>query len=65
MLEVKVLVGELFAVDGLAAGTVEGSEVTTLDHELLNDAVENGTCKQVELARRLKRKYEGVEECRL
>lgn len=41
MLEVEVLVGEFFAVDGLTTGTVERSEVTTLDHELLDHPVEN------------------------
>lgn len=41
MLEVEVLIGELFAVDRLAAGTVERSEVTTLNHELLDHTVEN------------------------
>lgn len=41
MLEVEVLVGELFAVDRLAAGSVEGSKVTSLDHELFDHAVEN------------------------
>jgi hypothetical protein len=41
MLEIEVLVGELFAVDRLAAGTVECGEVTTLNHELLDHTVEN------------------------
>jgi hypothetical protein len=41
MLEVEVLVGELFTVDGLAAGTVERGKVTTLNHELLDNAVED------------------------
>ena len=43
MLEVEVLVGEFLAVDRLAASPVKGSEITTLDHELLNHTVENRT----------------------
>lgn len=42
MLELKVLILELLAVDGLATGTIAGSEVTTLNHELLYDAMEAG-----------------------
>ena len=37
------LVGELVAVDGLAAGAVVVGEVATLAHEALDDAVEAGT----------------------
>lgn len=44
MLEVEILIGELLAVDRFAAGTVERSKVTTLDHELLDDPVENRVC---------------------
>ena len=40
MLELEVLIGELVAVDGLAAGAVALGEVTALDHEVLDDAVE-------------------------
>lgn len=40
MLLLKVLVVELLAVDALAASSVAGGEVTALDHELLDDAVE-------------------------
>lgn len=40
MLELKVLISELVAVDGLAAGSVSFGEVATLNHELLDDAVE-------------------------
>jgi len=43
VLEIEVLIGELLAVDGLAAGTVAVGEVTSLDHEVLNDAVETAT----------------------
>ena len=40
VLELEVLIWELLAVDGLAASSVAVGEVTTLDHELLDDAVE-------------------------
>ena len=39
-LELEVLIGELRAIDGLAAGAVAIGEVATLDHEILDDAVE-------------------------
>lgn len=42
MLQLEVFVGELVAVDGLAAGTVALGKVTTLDHEVLDDTVEGG-----------------------
>merc|ERR1719370_1801259 len=37
-----ILVGELVAVDGLAAGAVAAGEVTSLAHEAGNDAMEGG-----------------------
>ena len=40
MLECEVLVGELLAVDRLAAGAVAVGEIATLTHELRDDAVE-------------------------
>jgi hypothetical protein len=40
VLELKVLVLELFSVDALTASTIASSEVTTLDHERLDDTVE-------------------------
>lgn len=40
MLQLEVLVLKLLAVDALAAGAVAIGEVTTLDHELLDDTVE-------------------------
>jgi len=36
----KVLVGKLLAVDRFTTGSVAAGEVTTLKHELRNDAVE-------------------------
>jgi hypothetical protein len=43
VLELEVLVGELLAVDRLAARAVAAREVTTLAHELLDDAVEGAS----------------------
>ena len=42
MFEIKILVLELFAIDGLAAGAVTVGKITALDHELLDNPVENG-----------------------
>lgn len=42
MLELEVLVGELLAVDGLSTSSVSVGEVSTLDHELLDDTMEGG-----------------------
>ena len=41
MLQLEVLVRELLAVDGLAAGAVALGEVAALEHEVLDDAVED------------------------
>ena len=43
VLEREVLVRELGAVDGLSTGTVSGGEVTSLAHEVCDDAVEAGS----------------------
>ena len=42
VLDGEALVGELLAVDGLAAAAVTVGEVAALEHELGNDAVEDG-----------------------
>jgi hypothetical protein len=42
VLEGKVLISKLVTVDGLTTGTVVVGEVTTLEHELGNDTVEDG-----------------------
>lgn len=42
MLPVEVLVVELLAIDGFAACAGSLSEVTALDHKVLDDAVEDG-----------------------
>ena len=42
MLQLKVLILELFAVDGFPSGTVAFGKVTTLDHEPLNHTMEAG-----------------------
>lgn len=39
-LELEVLVGELGAVDGLAAGPIAVGEVSTLNHKVLDHSVE-------------------------
>ena len=51
VLEGEVLVLELFAVDGLAPGAVAAGEVTSLQHELRDDAVEGGALVVEGLAR--------------
>jgi hypothetical protein len=40
VLQLEVLIGELVAVDGLATSAVALGEITTLDHEVLDDTVE-------------------------
>ena len=40
--DVEVLIGEVFAVDGVAALAVAGGDVTALGHEVVDDAVEGG-----------------------
>lgn len=49
--EVEVLISKLVAVDGLAASAVAAGEVTTLDHEVLDDTVELGALVAEGLAR--------------
>ena len=49
--ELEVLVRELGAVDGLAAGAVAAGEVTSLAHEVGDDAVEGGPLVGERLAR--------------
>ena len=41
--EFEVLIGELLAINGLAASAVTVGEVATLDHEIADDAVEART----------------------
>ena len=47
VLEVKVLIGKLFTIDGTASGTVVIGEISSLKHELGNDAVEDGSLVSV------------------
>lgn len=42
MLQFKVLIIKLLAVDAFTSSTVASSEVTTLDHERLDYTVEGG-----------------------
>lgn len=41
MLQLKVLVRETLAVDGLAAHSISFCDVTSLDHEMRNDAMKH------------------------
>ena len=43
MLQLEVLVGELLSVDGLAAGSVAVGEVSSLDHEVLDNTMERAS----------------------
>eukprot|EP01137_Pigoraptor_chileana_P018077 Opistho-2@77026 len=43
MLQLEVLILKLVAIDRLAASSIAVGEVTTLDHEVLDDTVENGS----------------------
>lgn len=40
VLQLEVLIGKLVAIDGLATGTVSSSEISSLQHELGDDAME-------------------------
>jgi len=51
VLELEVLVSELLAVDGLAAGAGAVGEVTSLEHELRDDTVELAALVGERLAR--------------
>ena len=51
MPELEVLIRELLAVDGLAAGAVAAGEVTRLAHEVRDDAVEDAVLVAEGLAR--------------
>lgn len=51
MLLLEVLISELLAVDGLATGAVAAGEVTALNHELGDDAVEGAALEVEGLAR--------------
>jgi hypothetical protein len=43
MLQLETLILEFLAVDGLATCAVECSKITTLDHELLNHTMKDGS----------------------
>ena len=45
VLELEVLVLELGSVDRLAASTIVVGEITTLNHEILDDTVETASLK--------------------
>ena len=50
VLQLKVLVGKLFAIDRLAPGAVARGEVAALAHELSDNAVERGSLEMELLA---------------
>jgi len=52
MLQLKVLISKLLAIDGLAPGTVPLREVTSLTHEARNDAVKLATLETESLLTR-------------
>mmetsp|Transcript_47837 Transcript_47837/g.97364 ORF Transcript_47837/g.97364 Transcript_47837/m.97364 type:complete len:206 (+) Transcript_47837:82-699(+) len=52
VLHLEVLVGKLHAVDGLATSAVEVGEVTALEHEVIDDTVEDGALVGQRLAAR-------------
>lgn len=41
VLQLEVLIGELLSIDGFTSGSVSSSEVTTLDHEVGNNPMED------------------------
>ncbi len=51
VLLLEIFVSKLLAIDGLTAGAVSAGEVTTLEHELGDDAVEGGALVVERLAR--------------
>jgi hypothetical protein len=44
MLNYEVLIIELLSINGFASSSVLSGEITSLDHELLNDSVERTAC---------------------
>ena len=56
MLQLEVLVGELLAVDALAAGAVVVREVASLQHEVRDHAVERAALVAVAFLHCAKRK---------
>jgi hypothetical protein len=40
MLQLEVFIGEFIAVDRFTASSISTGEITTLDHEVLDDSVE-------------------------
>ncbi len=47
MMDLEVLVFKLLAIDGFASSSITGSEISALDHELLDHSVEDGACDGV------------------
>lgn len=61
MLLGESLILKLGTVDGLSTGTIARGKVTTLDHELLNDAVEDGALVVQRLAKLAEALFTGAE----
>lgn len=51
MLEIEILIVELGAVDRFPTRAITSSEITTLDHELLDDSVKNGALVRKNMTR--------------
>lgn len=51
MLKLEIFIIELRAIDRLSSGTISCCEITTLDHELLDNSVEGGSLIREENAR--------------
>ena len=51
MLLLEVLIWELFSIDRLSSGSVSTSEISSLDHEVRDDAVELGSLEVEWLSR--------------
>ena len=43
MMDLEILVLKLLPIDGLPSSSISGSEVSSLDHELFDDAVKDGS----------------------
>lgn len=61
MLHGESFIVKLVAIDGLSAGAVTSSKVTTLDHELLDDTMEDGALVVQGLSRLADALFTGAE----
>ena len=49
-MDFEALVLKLLPIDGLSSGSVSGCEVSSLDHELFDDAVKDGSYQYIRSA---------------